>query len=85
MDPVGWRVLGIFDRQLNDPLLLEQARAGAHGEAPHLLHAGDEEVHPAQTHTQTHRHKTDTRTHTHTFRGPMLVALTTDYNLHAKS
>ena len=79
MDPVGWGVQGLFDRQLNDPLPLEQARAGAHGETPHLLHAGDEEVHPAQTHTHTKQ------THTHTFRGPILVALTTDYNLHAKS
>lgn len=51
VDPVCRRVLGVFDGQLNDALSLQQTGAGAHGEAAHLLHAGDEEVHPAQ-----HRH-----------------------------
>lgn len=54
VDPVRRRVLGVFDGQLNDALSLQQSGAGAHGEAAHLLHAGDEEVHPARTNTTAH-------------------------------
>lgn len=46
VDPVCWRVFGVFDGQFDDTLPLQQTRAGAHGETPHLLHAGDEEIHP---------------------------------------
>lgn len=46
VDPVSWRVFGVFDGQFNNALPLEQTRAGAHGETAHRLHAGDEEIHP---------------------------------------
>lgn len=53
VDPVCWGVFGVLDSQLNDALPLKQTRAGAHGKTSHLLHARDEEIHPAQT-TTTH-------------------------------
>lgn len=46
VDPVCWRVFGVFYCQFNDALTLQQTWAGAHGEASHLLHARDEEIHP---------------------------------------
>ncbi len=54
VDPVCWGVFGVFDGEFNDALPLQQTRTGAHGETSHLLHAGDEEIHPAHT----HNHKT---------------------------
>lgn len=44
-----WGVLAVFDSQFNDAFSLQQTRTGAHGKTSHLLHTGDEEIHPAQT------------------------------------
>lgn len=52
VDPVRWGVNGVFDGQFNDALPLQQTRAGAHGETSHLLHARDDQIHPARTTTK---------------------------------
>lgn len=49
VDPVCWGVFGVFDGEFNNALPLEQTWAGAHGKPSNLLHARDEEIHPAQT------------------------------------
>lgn len=54
MDPVCWWVLAVFDSQFNDAFSLQQTRTGAHGKTSHLLHTGDEEIHPAQTAEMNH-------------------------------
>lgn len=48
VNPVCWGVLAGFDSQFNDAFSLQQTRSGAHGKTSHLLHTGDEEIHPAQ-------------------------------------
>lgn len=53
VDPVCWGVLAVFDSQFDDAFSLQQTRAGAHGKTPHLLHTGDEEIHPAQNNHNT--------------------------------
>lgn len=54
VDPVCGGVLAVFDSQFNDAFALQQTRTGAHGETSHLLHTGDEEIHPVQTAVLNH-------------------------------